>query len=175
MNELDAGLKIEPNDWDLQTDRLIALGCLGQHGPLMEALPPALAQVQIPPASVSTICDFMCDVALNCLGRGESQTSRGLFAAALGTKSWHSSEWFGMQAGNFLRRVLDVKPEMFQSFVNLLAERVNNEDVLKLLDPFLKASGFLRTKDLTILERLFPEVRELVLDIVRRVDPDLNY
>ena len=174
LNELDGGLKVEPDDWDLQADRLIAVGCLGQHGPLMEALPVALAQVQIPPASVPEVCDFICDVALNCLSRGESQTGRGLFAAALGMKSWPSSEWFGKQVGNLLRRLLDVRPEMFQSFASLVAEKVSNEDVLQLLDPFLKANEFIQTRNLGILERLFPEVRELVLDVIRRVDPALR-
>lgn len=140
----------------------------------MEALPGAIAQVQVPPASLSVVCDFMCNVTLNCLRRGEIEIGRGLYAAALGTESWHSSEWFRLQAGNFLRRMLDIRPDSFQSFVSLLAEKVHDEDVLRLLDPFLKASDFLRTKDLTILERLFPEVRELVLDVVRRVDPDLH-
>jgi tetratricopeptide (TPR) repeat protein len=174
LYDLDSGLRVEPNDWDMQTDRLIALGCLGRQGPLMEALPAALAQVHIPPESVSTVLDFMYEVALNSLRRGDTHTSRGLFAATLEMKCWHASEWFGKQSGNFLRRLLDIKPEMFQSFVSLFAQKVGSEDVLKLLDPFVKASQFLQTRDLSVLERVFPEVRELVLDIIRRVDPQLH-
>jgi len=174
LYDLDSGLRVEPDDWDMQADRLIALGCLGRQGPLMEALPAALAQVHIPPDSVPTVLDFMYEVALNSLRRGDTQTSRGLFAATLEMKCWHASEWFGKQIGNFLRRLLDIKPEMFQSFVSLFAQKVGSEDVLKLLDPFVKASQFLQTRDLSVLERVFPEVRELVLDIIRRVDPQLH-
>jgi hypothetical protein len=58
-------------------------------------------------------------------------------------------------------------------YADQLSERVRNDRVLSLLDPFLQAAAFLRTKDVSILERLFPEVRELVLDIVRRVSPGL--
>jgi len=174
LGDLEAGLELQRDDWDLQADRLIALGCLGQQGPSMEALPVALAQVQIPPESASTVHDFMHEIGLNCLRRAEDQISRGLFAASLGMGSWQATEWFGKQVGNFLRRVLDVKPGMFQSFARLLAERVRNEGVLRLLDPFLKANDLLQSKDLTILEKLFPEVRELVLDIVRHVDPELH-
>jgi hypothetical protein len=174
LGELEAGLELQRDDWDLQADRLIALGCLGQQGPSMEALPVALAQVQIPPEAASTVHDFMHEIGLNCLRRGEDQISRGLFAASLGMESWQATEWFGKQVGNFLRRVLDVKPGMFQNLARLLAKRVRNEGVLRLLDPFLKASDLLQSKDLTILEKLFPEVRELVLDIVRRVDPELH-
>jgi tetratricopeptide (TPR) repeat protein len=174
LGDLEAGLESQRDDWDLQVDRLIGLGCLGQQGPSMEALPVALAQVQIPPESTSTVHDFMCEIGLHCLRRGEDQISRGLFAASLGMESWQATDWFGKQVGNFLRRVLDVKPGMFQDFARLLAERVKNEGVLRLLDPFLKANDLLQSKDLTILEKLFPELRELVLDIVRHVDPDLH-
>jgi hypothetical protein len=174
LKELEAGLTVAPDGWDLQSDRLIALGCLGEQGPLMEAFPVAVSRVEIPSAAAPTVCNFIYDVALNCLRRGEAQTSRGLFAATLAMKSWQDSEWFGQQAGGFLRRTLDVGAAAFQGFVTLLAERVTNEDVLKLLEPYLKASEFLQTKDLLILERLFPEIRELVLDIVWRVDPGLR-
>jgi tetratricopeptide (TPR) repeat protein len=171
LSDLEEGLKVKPDGWDLQIDRLIALGCLGRQGPLMEALPAALAEVQIPPAAVLSTCDFMYDVALNCLRRGESRTGLGLFAVTLDMQSWHSAEGFRRQVGSFIRRVLDIKPELFQDFMRLFSQKVTNKDLLQLLDPFVKANDFLQTKNLTILERLFPEVRELVLDIVRRVDP----
>ncbi|MCP5111297.1 MAG: hypothetical protein GY953_10720, partial [bacterium] len=70
--------------------------------------------------------------------------------------------------------LLDIEPGLFPSIVSLLVERVEHEDILRLLDPFLRANEFLRTRDLRVLERLFPEVRELVVDIVGRVEPNLN-
>jgi uncharacterized protein len=171
LRELDMALSSEPDNWDTQADRQIALGCVGQQGPLMEALPAGLAQVKIPPQSESSVCNFAYDVALGALRRGENQIGLGLFAATLGMQSWHSSEWFRHQAGSFLRRTLDVSPGMYQDFVNLVAEKVKDENTLRLLDPFLKAGEFLRTGNLILLERLSPEVRELVLDIIRRVEP----
>ena len=174
LAELEAGLAVEPDDLDLQADRQIALGCFRQLGPEMEALPPALAQLNIPQADVSSVCDLIHDVALNALRRGETRIARGLFAATLEMGDWSASEWFGKQVGRFLRRALDIQPQAFTALANLVAERVKDESVLKLLDPFLKANDLLRTKDVTILERLFVEVRELVLDIVRRVDPELH-
>jgi tetratricopeptide (TPR) repeat protein len=171
LQELDVALSNEPDNWDIQADRQIALGCVGQQGPLMEALPAGLAQVKIPPQSESSVCDFAYEVALGSLRRGEDQIGLGLFAATVGMQSWHSSEWFRHQAGSFLRRTLDVSPGMYQSFVSLVAERVKDENTVKLLDPFLQAGEFLRTGNLVLLERLSPEVRELVLDIVRRVEP----
>jgi tetratricopeptide (TPR) repeat protein len=171
--ELEAGLKVAPDDRDLQVDRLIALGCLRQLGPSMEALPSALGKVNMPQTGVTSVCDFLHDMALHGLRRGETQIGRGLFAATLEMKDWAASEWFGKQVGRFLRQVLDVQPQMFSAFVTIVHERVEDENVLKLLDPFLQANDLLRTKNVAILERLFVEVRELVLDIVRRVDPEL--
>ncbi len=171
LRELDMALSSEPDDWNIQADRQIALGCVGQQGPLMEALPAGLAQVKIPPPLESSVCNFAYDVALESLRRGENQIGLGLFAATLGRQSWHSSEWFRHQAGSFLRRTLDVSPGIYLDFVNLVAERVKDENTVKLLDPFLQAGEFLKTGNLVLLERLSPEVRELVLDIVRRVEP----
>jgi ADP-heptose:LPS heptosyltransferase len=66
------------------------------------------------------------------------------------------------------------KPHLFIELVQLVHDRLKDEQVLKLLEPFVKAGEFLQTKSVTVLERLFPEVRELVLDIVKRVDPALH-
>ena len=169
LKDLEAGLKAESDDWDLQTDRLITLGCLGQQGPFMEALPTALARVQIPPTS--NVYMYMHDVALNALRRGENPVCLGLLRASLEMKPWTTSDWFGKQLGNFLRRALDTQPQAFIEIVQLVRDRLMDEKVIQLLEPFLKAGEFLQTKNVTILERLFPEVRALVLDIVKRVDP----
>lgn len=171
LKDLDEGLKTEPNDWDLQTDRLITLGCLGQQGQWMEALPTALAQVQIPPASHQDACEYVVDLSLNALRRGESGVAHGLVNAALQMEVWTSSDWFGRQLGDFLRHVLDSVPQRFLELIQLVRDRLKEERARALLEPFLKAGEFLQTKDVTLLERLFPEVRELVLDIVKRVDP----
>jgi tetratricopeptide (TPR) repeat protein len=173
LKDLEEGLRAEPGDWDLQGDRLIALGCLGQQGPLMEALPATLAKVRVPATSSPSVCQYAYDVALNALRRGEKGICLGLLCASLEMEPWTSSDWFGKQLGNFLRRALEAQPQAFIGLVQVLSERLKDEKALKLLEPFFAASEFLQTRNLAILERLFPEVRELVLDIVKRVEPAL--
>jgi tetratricopeptide (TPR) repeat protein len=174
LADFDAGLKIEPGDWSLETKRQIALGCLRRLGPLLEALPSALAEIQIPVESTSLTCDFVHSIALTCLHRGESQVCEGLFDCTLAMESWGDYGWFGKKAGNFLRQVLDINPQAFRTLAGSVARRVRTEAVLKLLEPFLRAKELLETRDVGILERLFPEVREVVLDILRRVEPGLH-
>jgi tetratricopeptide (TPR) repeat protein len=174
LKDLEEGLKAVPDDWDLQIDRLITLACLGQQGPLMEALPDAFARVLVPPASASSVCEYAHDVALSALRRGENPICLGLLRTSLELEPWTSSDWFGKQLGQFLRHALETQPQLFIELVQLVHDRLKEEKVLKLIEPFLKAGEFLQTKNVTVLERLFPEVRELVLDIVKRVDPALH-
>ncbi len=71
-----------------------------------------------------------------------------------------------------MRRVLDPHPNVFTELVQLMTKKITDENLLKLLDPFIKAAEFIEKKDVVLLEKLFPEVRELVLDIVKRADPE---
>ena len=170
---MEIGLKQNSDDWDLMADSRIAKACLGELGPLMEALPTQLIMANIPPGSDLAIGQYLRDVAMNALRRSETSVPRGLWNALLSLESYHGFEWYGPLCGDFLRQLLNISPGHFVEYADQLSERVRNDRVLSLLDPFLQAAAFLRTKDVSILERLFPEVRELVLDIVRRVSPGL--
>jgi len=174
LSELEAGLKVDANDWDLKMDRELALACLGHHGPMMEALPAALLRAQIPASKEDISFEYMLNAALQSLRRGETQIAIGLFSAGMGISGWHELKFFGHLTGNFLRQVLDVRPQVFIQLVDVMAKKVSNENIRQLLDPFLKAAEFIQKKNVGLLERLFPEIRELVLDIVRRVDSELH-
>jgi tetratricopeptide (TPR) repeat protein len=171
--ELETGLGLDAEDWDMSAGEKIARACLGEFGPLMEALPTQLLMSKIPQGSELAISEFLRDVTLYALRRNETSVPRGLWNALLSLESYHEFEWYGALCGDFLRRLLDISPGHFVEYADQLSERVRNDGVLRLLGPFLQAAAFLRTKDVSILERLFPEVRELVLDLVRRVSPDL--
>ncbi len=173
LGTLEMGLEQNPDDWDMRAGSKIARACLGEFGPLMEALPAQLLNSKVPPDSELTVCEFLRDVALNSLRRKETGVPRGLWNALLSLESYQGFEWYGPLCGDFLRRMLDLAPCDFAEYAEQPRGKVKYDDSLKLLNPFLQAAAFIKTKDVTILERLFPEVRELVLDIVRRVSPDL--
>jgi len=173
LQEFEAGLGLDAEDWDMRAGSKIARACLGEFGPLMEALPAQLVMAKIPPGSELVISEFLRDVTLNALRRNETSVPRGLWNTLVSLESYHGFEWYGPLCGDFLRQLLDISPGHFVEYADRLREKVKNDDVLRLLDPFLQAAAFIKTKDVTIFERLFPEIRELVLDIVRRVSPYL--
>jgi tetratricopeptide (TPR) repeat protein len=170
----DAALSANPDDWDISVDREIAVGCLGRHGPAMEALPGTLSRISIPPEAAQGVLQSMSNLGAGALERAEVNVCLGLLNALTSMPTWRSCAWFGGQMGAFLRRVIEVRPQEFLAAVEIVRQNVTEEDVLRLLDPFLQAAEFVRTRDLTLLERLFPEVRGLVLDIVHRVAPELD-
>lgn len=173
LRELEAGLQLYAEDWEMLAGSRIARACLGEFGPLMEALPAQLLKANVPPGSESALTEYLAEVALSALRRKETTVSLGLWNAILSFECYYDHEWYGPLCGRFLREVLNIAPAQFAEYVNRLGEKVKGERVPSLLNPFLRAAEFIDTGDLSILERLFPEVRELVLDIIRKVVPDL--
>ncbi len=167
-------LVARPHDWILAADREIAVACLGRYGPHMEALPTALQRVGVPTQVASAVFDFALDVADRASIRGEADVWLGMLGAVTSIPTWRACEWFRQRVGALLRRAVDFRPQEFLAAMEIVRQNVTEEDVLRLLDPFVQAAEFIRTRDLTLLERLFPEVRELVLDIVHRVAPELD-
>lgn len=169
VEELEAGLAAEPDDWDLTVDREIALACLGRHGRRMEALPVALEAVSTPADAASGMCDYILEVASGALGREETDIALNLFRSILAMESWHGVEGYGAQIGAFLRGLLDAAPERFIDAVEMVRASVTDENVLQPVDPFLQAAEYVQTGDVGILERLFPEIREIVMEIGERL------
>jgi hypothetical protein len=162
------------DDWLISSRHQLAKACLGQQGPHMEALPAELLRAGIPQQMTSDVSDFLLRLAERALERGEANVTLGLLNALSSIASWRLRDWFGEGVGAFLQRVLQTRPQEFLAAVEIVRQNVTEEDVLRLLDPFLQAAEFVRARDLTLLERLFPEVRGLVLDIVHRVAPELD-
>ena len=169
LEDLDAALTVEPQYWSPAADREIALACLGRHGKRMEALPVALAAVPIPPRDLAGVCEYILGVASGALRKGEADVGLNLLRAVLAMEAWHELDWYGAQMGTFLRHVLQLVPERFADAVDMVRATVRNADVLRLVDPFIQAVEYFRTGDVTILERLFPEVREVVMEIAERL------
>ena len=163
------GLKETPDDWDMLIDREIAKACLGEHGPEMEGLPPAILEKQYPPDSAQSIFKFILDISEKCLERGDSTRGMALLQSALSIENWQTTKWFGEVLGVYLRRLLEVSPKFFISAIERLKEKVTAEDTKRLLNPFIQATDYALTGNVSILENLFPEVREMVVEIAEKL------
>jgi tetratricopeptide (TPR) repeat protein len=174
VENLRAGLELQQDSLDLQSDLAIARACLGRSEDLANNLRSHLSAIEMPTDLQSSVCEYIVDIAGRALVRKEIDRFRGLYATILSMKRWHERDWFGVQIGAFLKKVLDTRPDLVPQLVEELERDVQNEVVLRLVDPFIKSVDYLRTEDPTILEKLFPETRNLVLDIARRINPELK-
>ncbi len=113
------------------------------------------------------LCRFIMHLSWRTLTRGEHGLGLQLWAHALRLDGG-TGEWFGRMAGHLFCRVLQAEPTVLPAMVAEYRRHVSEVDQHELLGPFLRAEELGRTGDLGILEQLFPEVREIVLEIARR-------
>jgi tetratricopeptide (TPR) repeat protein len=165
---LERGLVVAPDDWDLLVDREINCACLGEHGPNMEGLAAAVLAVKIPISAPAFIVRFLFDIVERCTTRGDLARARHLLDVAF-SMPWQHEEWFGKSLGVFIGKLLDGPPLAFEMAIERVNERIAESNILALLKPYLQAAELVRTGDVSILDRLFPEIRELVLEISQRL------
>jgi len=167
-------IREKPGNPMLLIDQAILLGCIGQKGAKMETLPADLTRLDIAVENLHEACAFMLRLAGTALTRNDANTFGGLFSSVIAMRLWHEQTWFGSQIGAFLRGVLDVNPQLLPGLVEELTRAVTEKRVLDLLDPFVQAARYSITKDVTVLEKLFPEVREVVIEIAERIAPGIG-
>ena len=174
LQSIAIAIREKPDNPMLLVDQEILRGCLGQKGPKMESLPADLTRLDIAVDDLDETCAFMLRLAEMALARDDTSTFGGLFSSVIAMTRWHDQEWFGPQVGAFLRRVLDVNPQLIPGLVEEITGAVKEKRVLDLLDPFVQAAQYSITKNVTVLEKLFPEVREVVIEIAERIAPELR-
>ena len=165
---LEKGLAEAPDDWDLLIDREITRACQGEHGPNMEGLAAAILAVKVPISAPALIVRFLFDVAARCTTRGDLDRARHLLEVAF-SMPWQHEEWFGKTLGVFIGKLLDGPPFAFEMAIEKVKQKIVEASILALLNPYLEAATYNQTADASILDRLFPEVRELVLEISQRL------
>ena len=165
---LAEGLRLAPEDWNLGGALQIARICVSLRDAEAETLEEAVHDSNAPLDSPN-LFEFTIKVAESCAKRGEWDRVRALIRAVLPVTEWHGNEWFRTQLGVFLRRLLDWSPGTFELVIDSVVDQVSDQDVLEFLKPFIQAVRYKRTGDLSILDRLFPEVRELVVEITEKL------
>lgn len=154
--------------WRLLTLFEIAEACRGKRGNGMEDLARSILDKGPTAADLHFITSKLFALASDLAREGDSRRARDLARAALSLPC-QSTPWFGSLLGVFMRTLLDASPPAFEAVADDVLERGSHE-VRELLNPYLQAVSYSRTSDVTILDRLFPEVRELVLEIVKQLE-----
>jgi hypothetical protein len=165
---VEEGLTLASDDWRLLIDREIACACQGEHGPRMERLATAILKVKSPAYAPRRIVRFLFDLGTQCTTRGDLEGLRNLLSVAFDLP-WQREDWFGKTLGIYLGKLLDAPPPAFEVGIDTVREKIVEPSILALLNPYLQAAEYVRTGDASILDRLFPEIRELILEISQRL------
>ena len=164
----ESAVTMAPNDWELLAEREITRACQGGHGQNMEGLAAAILAIKFPKKAPPSIVQFLFNVAEKFTLCGDFDRFRHLLDAAL-SLPWQHEEWFGRMLGILLGKLLDGPPLAFETAIDKVREKIIEPNILALLNPYLQTAAYIRNGDVSMLDRLFPEVRELVLEISQRL------
>ena len=71
----------------------------------------------------------------------------------------------------YLRKLVDIgNRELFINSVEFARQHIGNKDLLELIKAFLYAGRYLKEGDKVILEDVFPEIRDIIFDIVENFE-----
>lgn len=148
----------------------IVSACRDKNYSSFDSLPTTLLNIDLTNEEKDIFGTLLIILSENHFERDEFDISIKLFSAFLKLSPGYSNAMLIEQIGDFFTETLDIKPSVFCEMVKLVLSEIKNEEVLSALNPYIQAVKLLETKDLTILEKLFPEVQELVVDIISHID-----
>ncbi|MGD2088221.1 MAG: tetratricopeptide repeat protein [Candidatus Aminicenantes bacterium] len=164
-------LKKEPDDWDARLTLLINKACQGEFGEHMEGLPGKMIKENLEKYQIIDVTQFIYRIIEACLSKGDPQRANGLFLTLLRLNEWHKINEVQEVIGLYLRQLVDIKNrELFVNAVNSAREHITDKDLLELLKAFLYAGRYLEEGNKVILEEVFPEIREIILDMIEKFE-----
>jgi len=164
-------LKKEPNDLDTRVTHFIIKACLGEFGEQMEGLPGKIIKENLEEYQIIEFTQFIYRIMEACLSNHDTQRANGLFLVLLKLKEWHKINEVQEVIALYLRQLVDFKNrDLFVNAVNSAREHITDKDLLELLKAFLYAGKYLQEGNKVILEEVFPEIREIILDMIEKFE-----
>ncbi|NIM18497.1 MAG: tetratricopeptide repeat protein [Candidatus Aminicenantes bacterium] len=164
-------LKEEPDDWDAKISHSINRACLGEFGEHMEGLSGKIANEKLVEYQIKEVTQFMFRIMERCLSKGDTQRSNGLYLTLLKLKEWHHIDEVQNSIALYIRQLVDLKNrDLFVQAVNLAREHITDKNLLELLKAFIYAARYLQEGNKVILEEVFPEIREIIFDIIEKFE-----
>jgi tetratricopeptide (TPR) repeat protein len=162
-------LKKEPDDWDARLTLLINKACLGEFGEQMEGLSGKISKETLEEYHIIELTQFIYRIMEACLSKHDTQRANGLFLTLLKLNEWHKINEVQEVIALYLRQLVDIKNRgLFVNAVNSAWEHITDKDLLELLKAFLYAGKYLQEGNKVILEEVFPEIREIILDMIEK-------
>lgn len=164
-------LNKEPDDLDARVTYWINKACIGNFGERMEGLAGKLAGESLAKYEVGETVRFIYRILEGCLEKGDQNLAEGLYLTLLKLREWHKVDAVQESIALYLRELVELRRgEAFIKAVKLAREHIEEKDLLELIKPFVYAGRYLHERDRVIFEEVFPEVREIIFDIIEKLD-----
>jgi tetratricopeptide (TPR) repeat protein len=164
-------LKKDPDNWDVKLGYLINKACLGEFGDHMEGLAGKIANEKLVEYQIKEVTQFMFRIMETCLSKGDTQRSNGLYLTLLKLNDWHHIDEVQNSIALYIRHLVDLKNrDLFVQAVNSARELISDKNLLELLKAFIYAARYLQEGNKVILEEVFPEIREIIFDIIEKFE-----
>jgi tetratricopeptide (TPR) repeat protein len=163
--------KKEPDDWDAKISYLINKACLGDFGDNMEGLAGKISKENLGEFQVKEVTNFVFRIIERCLLTGDTQRAEGLYVTLLKLNEWHTITQVQESIALVLRKLVDVGDrDLFVNAVNFSDEYISEKDLLELIKAFVYAGRYLQEGNKVIFEEVFPEIREIIFDIIKKFE-----
>lgn len=164
-------LKEDQHDWDAKITSLINKGCIGDFGENMEGLAVIIAKEELKEAHIAQGTDFIFMILDYCMSRSDTKRATGLYMTLVRLNQWHNVSKVQETIALYLRKLVNIgNRDLFIDSVEFAREHITNKDLLELLKAFLYAGKYMREGNKVILEEVFPEIRDIIFDIVEKFE-----
>jgi DNA-binding MarR family transcriptional regulator len=160
----------DQHDLNFKIMHSINRACVGEFGYNMEGLAGKIANEKLEENEIKGITEFIFGIMERCLVKSDIQTVNGLYMTLLKLNEWHKINEVQEIIALYLRKLVDIKNrELFINSVSLANEHISDKDLLELIKAFLYAGRYLKEGNKVILEEVFPEIREIIFDIIEKL------
>jgi hypothetical protein len=164
-------LKKDPDNWDARSTLLINRACLGEFGNHMEGLAGIILKESLGEFQIKGVTQFTYRIMEACLSKDDTQRANGLFLSLLKLNEWHNIDEVQNSIALYLRQLVDLKNrELFVNAVNSAREHIADKDLLELIKAFFYVGRYLQEGNKVILEQVFPEIRDIILDMIEKFE-----
>jgi len=171
LESYDKAIQLQPDDATAWSNRGVALGNLGKHHEALESLKKAveLANAQnleeTSEFAASLAAETELSTSLQDLAEDNLGSARRALKNAVESGKQADAEYLQLLVFGYLKGALKSgKIQFAQEAIEIIVSGIG-EEYKELLRPFRIALEYMQTEDVSILERLQQEERELVLEI----------